>query len=200
MNISFSVLTILFFYPSLLTDAHTDETSLVHLNADCNLRQISSKKWAGGGTNAYCNIYVSAIWGLVRLLFCLPSSAPRYPEEKKHFPRNCQILIQLRMFFSPPEVLAEGAGGNRPCCQTDSAILCGTERERERQAGEFFIGLRGCVWKKPPPTGCRETWEAERGREDKYRPPHSINHILLCNFTLRHVHMHACTHTHKHAW
>lgn len=139
MNISFSVLTILLFYPSLLTDAHSDETSLIHLHADCNLRQISFKKWAGGGTNAYCNIYVSAIWGLVRLLFCLPSSAPRYPEEKKHFPRNCQILIQLRMFFFPPQKswlrVQEAIG----LAAKLTAPYCVGLREREREASWWIF-------------------------------------------------------------
>lgn len=56
-------------------------------------------------------------------------------------------------------------------------------RETERQAGVFFCGVWDCLWKKPVPTGCRQTWEAERERRDKYSPPISINHILLCNFT-----------------
>lgn len=40
--------------------------------------------------------------------------------------------------------------------------------------------------------------ERKSEREDKYRPPRSINHILLCNFTLTYAHVH--TQPHKVEW
>lgn len=134
----------------------------------------------------YCNIYVSVIWDLVRLLFCLPSSAPKHPEDRSHLPKKSPDFNSTLFFL--PEVLAAYTAGDRPRSQADSALLRGYKSE----AGEFFIRVWDWLWKKPAPTGCKETWEAETG--NKYRPPHSINHILLCNFTLIYTHVHWCTH------
>ena len=87
---------------------------------------------------------MSAIWDLVRFLFCLPSSAPKYPKERSQ--KNSPVVTLLCLFFHP-KALAEDTGGSRPWCQADSTVL----RLRERQAGEFFIGVWGWLWKKHDP-------------------------------------------------
>lgn len=159
-------------------------------------------------------ICMCVIWDLVRLLFRLPSSAPKYPEARSHLPKkkkkkkckNRLILIQLSLCFLP-EALAEGAAGDRPWSQVDSASLEGYKRARERVRGGKLVNFSsgsgaGCGKSLLLLAAGRPGRQSERDREaekeDKYRTPHSINHILLCNFTLAYTNVH--TQTHKVEW
>lgn len=109
-------------------------------------------------------------------------AATRKKKKKHYVQQTHQILIQLPLFFLP-EVLAEDtAGASKPSWQ------CCTERLQTsgRVTLANFSVWSGTV-EKPAPTGCK-TWEAEGGRERiSIVLPHSINHILLCNFTLIHT-------------
>lgn len=96
------------------------------------------EKQGGGGQRLCTEIFTRAIRGLVRLLFCPPSSVPETSPGQK------PTLILL--FLPPPpssQILAEGAAGNRARSQSDRASVSGCGRI-VGQAGEFYMG--GSDW------------------------------------------------------
>ena len=89
--------------------------------------------------------------------------------------------------FFLTEVLAERAAGDGASKPSWRWL---TEREigrGGRQAGEFLHwGFLNLPWKKASSYWLQGRPERQREREraGRYSPPRSINHTLLCNFTL----------------